>query len=152
MIIGKLDDTAEVEKLHPLFASAFQWLRANWRLVHDSGVKRVTIDADRLFANIDVAEMLSKECQRCEVHRCYIDIHVPVDGVETIGWRPVYGLENVIEPYDENLDRAFYADRPLQYFTVQPGEFAVMAPHDAHAPIIGNGTLRKICLKVLVKG
>ena len=32
------------------------------------------------------------------------------------------------------------------------GEFAVMAPHDAHAPIIGNGTLRKICLKVLVKG
>ena len=58
MIIGKLDDTAEVEKLHPLFASAFQWLRANWRSVHDSGVKRVTIDADRVFANIDVAEML----------------------------------------------------------------------------------------------
>ncbi|MGN0213002.1 MAG: YhcH/YjgK/YiaL family protein [Muribaculaceae bacterium] len=150
MIIGKLDDTAEVEKLHPLFASAFHWLRANWRDSHGYGVAQVEIEGRKVFANIDTATMKSPEEQILEVHRRYIDIHVPVSCDEIIGWRPVYGLESVIEPYTRQPDRAFYSDAPLHYFTIHPGEFAIMAPHDAHAPIIGSGTIDKICMKVRV--
>ena len=35
MIIGKLSDTQSVERLHPLFREAFEWLRANAATAHD---------------------------------------------------------------------------------------------------------------------
>jgi biofilm protein TabA len=152
MIIGNINDTAEVEKLHPLFRKAFQWIRANYRTIHESGVKQVKIDGDQLFANIDVATMRTADEQIFELHRRYIDIHIPVDKTETIGWMPEYLLRNVKDEYDATLDRAFFTDRPLQYFTIQPGEFCIMFPHDAHAPIIGEGKIRKICMKILVEG
>lgn len=151
MTIGNINDTAEVEKLNPLFASAFQWIRANWRTIHSTGEKQVRIDGDRVFANIDVADMRSRERQVLEVHRRYIDIHVPVDKDEVIGWRPVEGLSQVLDGYDEALDRAFYTDKPEGYFTLHPGEFAIMTPRDAHAPIIGDGKIHKICLKVIAE-
>lgn len=151
MTIGNIDDTAEVEKLNPLFASAFQWIRANWRTIHSTGVKQVKIDGDRVFANIDEAKMRSREEQVMEIHRKYIDIHVPVDCDEVIGWMAVSDLRHVRDEYDAALDRAFYTDKPERYVTLHPGEFAIMTPDDAHAPIIGEGVIHKICLKVIAE-
>lgn len=151
MIIGNLNDTESIEKLHPLYKAAFAWIRNNYKAVHRSGMKRVVIDGDSLFANIDNPVMKLESEQVMEVHRRYIDIHIPVDKDETIGWSPVYGLEEEIEPYDSSLDRAFFGDTPVQYFVVKPGEFAIMYPHDAHAPIIGEGSIKKICMKVAVE-
>ena len=34
------------------------------------------------------------------------------------------------------------------YVTVRPGEFLIVYPEDAHAPIIGRGKLRKLIAKV----
>lgn len=148
MIKGNINDTAEVEKLNPLFASAFRWIRANWRTAHASGEKRVMIDGDSVFANIDTATMRTRDEQVLEVHRRYIDIHVPVDADEVIGWLPTADAQKVKDSYDEQLDRAFYTDAPREYFTLHPGEFAIMTPDDAHAPIIGSGIIHKLCLKV----
>ena len=36
------------------------------------------------------------------------------------------------------------------YLTIRPGEFVIVWPEDAHAPIIGEGTLRKLIAKVLI--
>ena len=47
-------------------------------------------------------------------------------------------------------DFALYAQKASTYFTVKPGQFYIMFPEDAHAPIIGNGTLRKLIAKVRV--
>lgn len=148
MIIGNINDTAEVEMLNPFFASAFQWIRANWRTIHSIGIKKVKIEGDSVFANIDVAIMRSREEQVLEVHRKYIDIHVPVNCEEVIGWRTTESLCQVKDEYDVSLDRAFYTDTPNKYYTLHPGEFAIMTPDDAHAPIIGSGTINKICIKV----
>lgn len=148
MITGNINETAEVERLNPLYASAFQWIRDNWRTIHATGAKQVKIDGDNVFANVSSPTMCSREKQVLELHRKYIDIHIPVDKDEVIGWRSVNDLHQVRDEYNEAEDYAIYTDTPVEYITVHPGEFAIMTPEDAHAPIIGEGVIHKICMKV----
>ena len=41
-----------------------------------------------------------------------------------------------------------YADRPSTYVTLSPGQWLMAWPEDAHAPVIGNGRIRKLIAKV----
>ena len=148
MIIGKLSDTQSVERLHPLFREAFEWLRANAATAHAAGISPVVLKEGKLWANVETPQMKAREDQVLEVHRKYIDIHVPVDKVEVMGYLPTSSLKQVREAYDANRDIAFYTDAPMAYVTIQPGEFAIVTPEDAHAPIIGEGEVKKICVKV----
>ncbi|MEF9924465.1 MAG: YhcH/YjgK/YiaL family protein [Muribaculaceae bacterium] len=151
MIIGNIDDTAIIETLHPQFAMAFQWIRSHGFDAHKlTNTKRVNINGDRLFVNIDTATLKSKYEQILEVHRKYIDIHVPINATEIIGWKRTDLLTELIEGYDETLDRAFYGDTPKAYYTLNPGDFCIMFPQDAHAPIIGSGEINKLCFKIMV--
>lgn len=148
MIIGNLSDTAAVERLHPLLKEAFEWLRAHYASVHATGVSQVVLKEKELWANVETPIMKLRSEQVLEVHRAYIDIHVPVDKAEVIGYLPTCHLAQVRDAYDADRDIAFYTDAPMAYFTLQPGEFAIFTPQDAHAPIIGEGRLKKICVKV----
>ena len=148
MIIGKLSDTQSVERLHPLFREAFEWLRANAATAHAAGISPVVLKEGKLWANVETPQMKAREEQVLEVHRKYIDIHVPVDKVEVMGYLPTSSLKQVREAYDANRDIAFYTDAPMAYVTILHGEFAIVTPEDAHAPIIGEGEVKKICMKV----
>ena len=55
-----------------------------------------------------------------------------------------------MNPFNEEDDYAVYAEAAQTYLTIRPGEFAIVWPEDAHAPIIGEGTLRKLIAKVLI--
>ena len=149
MITGKISDTTQAEQLFPAMKAAFEWLRSNYQTIHDSGVPRVELSGG-MWANVETPTMKSLDTQLLEVHRNYIDIHVPVDRDEVMGWLPNHRLSSVVTPYDAQRDIAFYDDAPLTHFTLHPGEFCIMTPMDAHAPIIGTGTIRKICIKVPV--
>lgn len=151
MIIGNINDTVEIEVLHPLFAKAFEWVRGYVSSAHsDIEAKRAYIDGENLFVNIDTAMLRSKEEQILELHHKYIDIHIPISTTEIIGWYPANELSKEIEAYDNSLDRAFYGDTPKAYYTLNPRDFCIMFPQDAHAPIIGDGEIKKLCVKIRV--
>ena len=40
------------------------------------------------------------------------------------------------------------AQRVLPYYTMRPGQFTVLFPEDGHAPMVGEGTVHKIIVKV----
>ena len=44
-----------------------------------------------------------------------------------------------------------YADRPTSWLHLVPGQVAVFFPEDAHAPIIGEGKIRKMIGKVKIE-
>ena len=68
-----------------------------------------------------------------------------------VGWSDIQQLTTQsVAPFDCDKDFAFYAEQPSTYFTVHPGEFYVMFPEDAHAPIIGHGNIRKLVAKIRV--
>lgn len=149
MILSKLSDSHLIEALHPSFKSVFDYIKQNDLSKVPTG--RITLDADNIFINIDDAKLRTQSEQVLEIHRQYIDIHIPLSGEEIVGWTPLDDLEVPSnEPFDVKRDFALYAQKASTYFTVKPGQFYIMFPEDAHAPIIGNGTLRKLIAKVRV--
>ena len=105
------------------------------------------------YANVESPALRAREDAPLEAHRRYIDIHIPLDGPETIGWAPTDTLTHIVAPgYNAERDIAFYEDKAHTFFDVQPGQCAVFFPEDAHAPNIGipGKEHRKICVKIAV--
>jgi len=84
-----------------------------------------------------------------EGHQKHIDIQYVIDGDESMGWAPREGLVNSIE-YDAEKDLEFFEGAPESIVQVPPGSFAVFLPTDAHLPLIGDGTIHKVVVKVAV--
>lgn len=147
MILLKLEDSARIESLHPQFKRLFEYLKSHDLKSLPFG--RIELDGSNLFINVDHPTLKKKEEQILEAHRAYIDIHVPVDGDEIIGWRAISDITvPSIEPFDKERDIAFYNQSSSTYVNVHPGEFLIAYPEDAHAPIIGEGQIRKIIAKI----
>lgn len=42
----------------------------------------------------------------------------------------------------------YFSDRPDVYFKLSVGQFAIFCPEDVHAPMIGEGEIKKVVIKV----
>ncbi len=149
MILGSLQNSERIEKLYPALRQVFKFVKTHNCAALPAG--RITIDGNKVFINVDDATLKTQEEQMLEVHRKYVDIHFPITDDEIVGWRDLASIHSQsVEPFDVERDFAFYKEPAKVYFTVQPGEFYIMFPEDAHAPIIGKGYLRKLVAKVLL--
>lgn len=148
MILSHISDSSRYESLHPLFKQVFDYIKAND--LTKVPAERIVLDGDKLFINVADARLIPAETQKLEVHQKYIDIHFPLSGKEIVGWKHLSNLGTSEAPFDTENDFALYAEEPTTYFTVMPGEFYIVYPEDAHAPIIGEGTLRKLIVKVMI--
>lgn len=151
MIIGNLNETQEIEKLHPMLSKAFEWLRENYLTIHETtDKKRVVIVPESVYADIDIVSLKEPTEQMIELHRNYIDIHIPVDKSLTMGWKTISQLGIPTIPYDPDKDIEFYCSTPSVFTPITPGNFCIMLPCDGHAPNIGNGKVKKIVVKVKI--
>lgn len=149
MILASLQNTTRIEQLHPLFKQLFDYVRSHDLTKVPAG--RLTLSGDDLYINVADATLRSETEQKLEVHRKYIDVHFPLSGDEKIGWSELQTLTCESEaPFDVENDFALYSAPASVYFTLHPGELCIVYPEDAHAPIIGQGTLRKAIAKVRI--
>lgn len=149
MILDSLNNTQQAERLHPLFKKAFDYIKeTDFSKVEDG---KYELDGSRLFVNVVTLTGKDKKEAAIETHKKYIDIQLPLRGVEKIGWKPEGELQEASTPYDEANDIAFYVDRPTAYTKIYPGQFAIYFPQDGHAPGIGEGNIRKVIVKVQVE-
>lgn len=146
MIIGKLENSSRIEPLHPLFKRLFDYVKQHDLLTRELG--RITIEGDDLFINNVNPECVSQEGQMLELHRDYIDVHILLSGKERIGWKPIEDLQFQIKAYEKDGDCALYTDKPTTFVDMNPGEFVIVYPEDPHAPVIGEGKIRKLIAKV----
>ena len=94
-------------------------------------------------------ELKRKPDAKLEVHNEYIDIQVLVTGKEeSFGWSERRELKLPQGEFDAAKDIQFFDDVPQTYYTLRPGQFTVLFPEDGHAPMVGQGTVRKIIVKV----
>lgn len=107
------------------------------------------IMGDRIFAIVERKQGRTINDAKLEGHRKYIDIQYVVSGEESMGWSPVEGL-TVATPYDPERDLMFFEGRPQSIVRVPPGAFAIFHPSDAHMPLLGDGPIHKIVVKVAV--
>lgn len=146
MILTTLADSGRIEPLHPLFKRFFDYVKEH-DLFH-APLGRIEVDGDRLFINNVEADLTDAATQPLEAHREYIDVHVVLDGEEHFGWRPLADCAAVRQSYDPAADCALYADRPSSWLTLRPGQAAIVFPEDPHAPVVGEGRVRKLIGKI----
>ncbi len=148
MILCDISDSERYCNISPAVAQAIGWLRGhcNDEIVDGS----YEVGGLGVIVNAQSTALLPREKVQLEAHKKYIDIHVPLKGVEIIGWASLAGLNYVHQPYDEDTDLAFYGDMATCLLHVHPGQIAIFFPEDAHAPNIGIGNHRKLCIKIPV--
>ena len=101
----------------------------------------------RVFAIIAHENGRKVEDAELEGHRKHIDIQYVVSGDESMGWAPREGLVSSVG-YDEEKDLEFFAGEPDSIVHVPPGSFTLFLPTDAHLPLIGNGLIHKVVVKI----
>ena len=87
--------------------------------------------------------------KKFETHKKFIDIQYVFEGSEQIVYADLQTL-TVTDPYDAEKDCALEVGEGVT-LTLNAGDFAVFCPEDAHMPGVGNGTSRKVIVKVPVK-
>lgn len=150
MILDTLDNAARYEKLNPHFAAAFRWLRQADPSKLPPG--RQEVDGDRLYVMVDHKDGRGRAGARLELHRKYIDIQLTTSGCDEIGWLPASACRKAAGDFDAAKDIGRYEDKPTSWVTVPAGTFAIFFPEDGHAPLGGEGAIRKLIAKVAVEG
>lgn len=149
MIIDTIANAPKYFSVHPLFAKAFEYINQN-DLANAADSKSDI--ADGLKAIISNAPGKTKETSlsKFECHNNNIDIQLCIKGVETIGWTP---REKCVTPngnYNTEKDVQLYHDTADTFFQLTDGQFAIFFPEDVHAPMIGEGPIKKLVIKVRI--
>lgn len=148
MILDSLKNAGLYETVHPRFKQAFHFLQNTDLVALPLG--KIELEGSDLFVNVVDVVGKSADEAKMETHENYIDIQVPVTSVETMGWIAVNKLEHPTEVYNSDKDVAFFGDKASNFINVQPNEFAIFFPQDAHQPGIAVGQHKKVIVKVLV--
>ena len=148
MITDTITNAARYTALHPDFADAVQLLQTlDFAALPDGQVPCGNPNI-RLF--IQTETLRTREAALPEAHLNHIDIQVPLNGRETYGWIDRSRLQHG-QGYNEERDIEFFDCEPETWLTLQPGEFALFFPNDAHAPLVGGEkSIRKAVFKICV--
>ncbi|MFQ6601450.1 YhcH/YjgK/YiaL family protein [Flavobacterium sp. C3NV] len=149
MIVDSLQNAAKYFSLHPKFKEAFDYVNQNDINKLEEGAFEI---AEGLKVIVIVGEGATKEesIKGFECHDQNIDIQISIKGPETFAWKP---REKCVSPngeYSDERDVRFFHDKPDMFFELQEKQFAILFPTDVHAAMIGEGTIKKIVIKVKI--
>lgn len=146
MVVDRIENLDKYASLNPLFAKAIEYLKSTDLKAQELG--KVKLQGDDLVVNFAQTQPKTKEEAKLETHDQFIDIQLPLSGVEVMGYTPRQDLPEA--PYDADKDISFYQGLAESYIPVKPGMFAIFFPQDAHAPGVSSDGVKKVIVKVLV--
>jgi YhcH/YjgK/YiaL family protein len=133
------------------FEKAFEFLKREDLANLPEG--RILLDGEDVVANVQQYETSEASALKFEAHNRFFDIQYVVSGQEFIGMADRRELD-VHTVYDEKSDTVFYRDSMLSgKILLSAGDFAVIAPEEAHKPRCAVGRcmpVKKIVLKVRI--
>ena len=147
MILDSLKNKAQYAALHPRFQTVFDFIDNNDVAALPCG--RHDIDGDNLFVNVMDIELKPDHEAALEVHNRYIDIQIMIGEQERYGWSERCDCHTPREEFNTERDVQFFNDKPQTIFALNQRQFAIFFPEDAHAPMLGEGKVRKLIFKLL---
>jgi len=151
MIIDTLANADKYISLHPSFAKAFEYIKAQnlaemeiGKFEVAEGLKAITSNKNGMTA--------AESAAKFECHNLNIDIQLCISGTEQIGWKPRSTCQTQKGEYNAEKDVVFYSDAPDMYFTLTDNQFVIFFPEDVHAPMIGDAdkAIKKLVMKVKI--
>ena len=147
MILDNLKNAALYYGVGPRMKKAFELMAStDWTNV-EPGIH--ALEGRDIYVNVMERELKTKEAAKLEVHNDYIDIQMLITGkCESFGWSERCNLKQPQGEFNTTKDIQLFDDVPQTYYTLCPGQFTVLFPEDGHAPMVGEGVVRKIIFKV----
>ena len=146
MVIDNLDNLEKYASLNPLFPKAIEFLKS-----HDLSaleVGKIELEGADLVVNIAQTALKTKEAAKLETHNEFIDIQIPLSGVEVMGYTDGAKCVPADAPYNAAKDITFFDGLADAYIPVEPGMFAIFFPQDGHAPGITPDGVKNVIVKV----
>jgi biofilm protein TabA len=150
MIIDTIKNASKYFSVHPLFEKAFEYITSTDLANTADG--KYEIEDDNLKAIISNKNGMTatESTSKFECHDKHIDIQLCIKGKETMGWKPRESCKTQHGEYNAEKDVVFYSDAPDMYFQLNDGQFVIFFPEDVHAPMIGEGPIKKLVIKVKI--
>lgn len=146
MILDSLENSIHYESLNPYFKQAFDYIKnADWSQAKPG---KIELDGKNCYINFMEQPGKTTDVAKFETHNQYLDIQVPIDATEQIGYIPTPELKLPEAPYNPEKDITFFSDKGGQLITVNPMHFVVFYPWDGHQPCIGEGAWHKLVVKI----
>ena len=147
MILDSLKNKAQYAALHPRFQVVFDFIDNNDVASLPCG--RHDIDGDNIFVMVQELDLREVSAARLELHRKYIDIQLLLSGPnEIFGWSEKKDCLTAETEFDEQKDIQLFTDIPQCFYSVGEGQFSILFPEDGHAPMLGEGHVKKCIFKV----
>jgi YhcH/YjgK/YiaL family protein len=146
MVVDTLENLEKYTSLNPLFAQAVAYLRSIDLNALEVG--KTVLKENDLVVNVQQTAPKTKEQAKLETHQVFIDIQIPLSGVEVMGYTAAKDCEPADAPYNAEKDITFFEGLADDYITVKQGMFAIFFPQDGHAPGITPTGVKKIVVKV----
>ena len=148
MILDSLKNCALYYAVNPRFEKAFDYILNSD--IEKLAPGKYEIEGKDIFLNIVERGLKSPEEAKLEVHNDYIDIQIVLKGVESFGWSERKDMTQPQSEFNQEKDIQFFYDKPQTYYTLKEGQFTILLPEDSHAPLVGEGDIRKAIIKVRV--
>ena len=146
MVVDTLENLSKYAALNPLFAQAIEFIQTHDLQAMEVG--QIQLKGTDLVINIAQTSPKTKEEAKLETHNEFIDIQIPLSGVETMGYTVGAQCLPVDAPYNAEKDLTFFEGLADCYVPVKPGMFAIFFPQDGHAPGITPDGVKKVIVKV----
>ena len=149
MIIDSLQNAPKYYGVHPLFQQAFEYIASQNLSALEIG-KFDIADGLKTINNTAQGKTAEASVAKFECHNKNIDIQLCVKGHETMGWKPRTKCVLPNGDFNDEKDVQLYFDQPDTFFTLTDNQFVVFFPEDVHAPMIGEGEITKMVIKVRI--
>ena len=149
MIIDTLENGGKYTALHPLFGKAFEFLNSIDLKNVEAGKFEISDGLNYVVVEKEGMTM-EESTAKFECHNKNIDIQLCIRGKETLGWKPRNACKSIKTEYNADKDVLFYNDAPDTFFELTDNQFVIFFPEDVHAPMIADGVIKKLIVKVRI--
>lgn len=144
MVLCNIANIERYYALNPLIEAGIDYLSKNL----NAPAGRYEVVGDDCFLLMVDGTKRSKSEAKLEVHDKYIDVQVVLDGIESFGYKARKDCAASSGAFDKDSDIGFFEDAPTTYIDAVADDALIFFPEDGHAPLVGEGKVRKAILKI----
>jgi len=148
MIFDTLDNLKNYSSINPFMPQVLEFLDQVKPSANLELKKYEIAPSKNVYAAVSEDQKRLPDDAMLEAHQQYIDIQIALDNKDKIGWLPISECKYAETKYDPESDIIFFSNDPSDFITLTPGKFAIFFPGDAHMPLLGDGKVKKMIIKV----
>lgn len=120
--------------------------------INQLAIGEYPIIEDKLILKVMERTLVSPEEKEYEVHEEYYDVHIPINGSETLGFATTPTTFDFIIPFDKSKDVGFVTvSGPQTNIDISNHDVVIIFPKEPHKPACTTGApfnLKKAVVKI----